>query len=704
MEEKFKFDDQMFLIFFTGLVGIVILALVLYFIKKRSYIPQTFPCKCGHCEEKRLRLRNKSKKFTTSTFFQLLFTGVLMIVFVKGIITINNSGINAPEPSFNPYALLEIPTTASEKDIRSSYRKMSLKYHPDKNKEEGAEEMFIEITKAYETLTDPKKFKTWKETGRNEEERLEKGGIGLPMWLILDKNRNFILVVYLGVIIVGFPVIVWLLLRRCKKLDNNNLSMDTNGIFSQLIPNCLNFPSMIEVLSLSEELMNLVKIKPDDQAFLPVVQKKCLEEFIKKPKYNIPNAIKTQILIAAHLSRIHDQLPEYLKDDLDEILQLTPTILHGMCTVLMQTRNIPGLWQCIRLNAMITQAVNYTDEFSQLPDFYVNDKKLFTKNMNLKKIISLSGDQRIDLINEKIVSCEQPKHQKVIAPKKEKAEIKKASLENIKKKVQHDLDEKKKKLQLQKKPQSSTVVKDTKQQKKTTDDKVVNDQKKDDDLNVNEVDQTIEKDTKLQERRQNIINFLRYHPFNITFIVRALSVTGTRKVVAGVPISIIINGYRYPTDSKGDRKEDIPDEVDEDNSESEEDKDIPDVEIEHGPNEDVYVHNPYCSNNRLERWWFIVTDVKSNLVINATHGYIPISELPFITKVYIPSPKEPGTYYCTLHIICDSYVGVEFKQNIKFDIIERPTRVNKQEEEEMNEVIDSESESEESESESSEDD
>ncbi|KAL7713992.1 J domain-containing protein [Entamoeba marina] len=665
MEEKFKFDDQI-------------------------YIPHTFPCKCGHCEEKRLRLRNKSKKFTTSTFFQLLFTGVLMIVFVKGIITINNSGINAPEPSFNPYALLEIPTTASEKDIRSSYRKMSLKYHPDKNKEEGAEEMFIEITKAYETLTDPKKFKTWKETGRNEEERLEKGGIGLPMWLILDKNRNFILVVYLGVIIVGFPVIVWLLLRRCKKLDNNNLSMDTNGIFSQLIPNCLNFPSMIEVLSLSEELMNLVKIKPDDQAFLPVVQKK------------------------SHLSRIHDQLPEYLKDDLDEILQLTPTILHGMCTVLMQTRNIPGLWQCIRLNAMITQAVNYTDEFSQLPDFYVNDKKLFTKNMNLKKIISLSGDQRIDLINEKIVSCEQPKHQKVIAPKKEKAEIKKASLENIKKKVQHDLDEKKKKLQLQKKPQSSTVVKDTKQQKKTTDDKVVNNQKKDDDdLNVNEVDQTIEKDTKLQERRQNIINFLRYHPFNITFIVRALSVTGTRKVVAGVPISIIINGYRYPTDSKGDvipkwrniledikarEKEDIPDEVDEDNSESEEDKDIPDVEIEHGPNEDVYVHNPYCSNNRLERWWFIVTDVKSNLVINATHGYIPISELPFITKVYIPSPKEPGTYYCTLHIICDSYVGVEFKQNIKFDIIERPTRVNKQEEEEMNEVIDSESESEESES------
>ena len=62
-----------------------------------------------------------------------------------------------PPPSFakkepDLYNILGVEATATERDIKTSYRKLALKYHPDKNKEPGAEDMFKTITSAYAVL------------------------------------------------------------------------------------------------------------------------------------------------------------------------------------------------------------------------------------------------------------------------------------------------------------------------------------------------------------------------------------------------------------------------------------------------------------------------------------------------------------------------------------------------------------------------
>ena len=50
-------------------------------------------------------------------------------------------------------SVLELNPGASEEDIKKAYKKLALKYHPDRNHDEGAEDKFKQISEAYQILT-----------------------------------------------------------------------------------------------------------------------------------------------------------------------------------------------------------------------------------------------------------------------------------------------------------------------------------------------------------------------------------------------------------------------------------------------------------------------------------------------------------------------------------------------------------------------
>ena len=83
------------------------------------------------------------------------------------------------------YKSLGLVRGASEEDIKKAYKKMALKFHPDKNKTPGAEEKFKEIAEAYEVLSDPKKRQVFDQYG-------EEGLKGIYICLLIYYNIFYI--------------------------------------------------------------------------------------------------------------------------------------------------------------------------------------------------------------------------------------------------------------------------------------------------------------------------------------------------------------------------------------------------------------------------------------------------------------------------------------------------------------------------------
>ncbi len=92
----------------------------------------------------------------------------------------------------NYYQILKVDPSSTQQEIKKSYRKLALQWHPDKTTHPEASQKFKQITKAYEVLNSPSKRKHYdlKINNRNRNINSNNNHINPFSFNILFNNQN----------------------------------------------------------------------------------------------------------------------------------------------------------------------------------------------------------------------------------------------------------------------------------------------------------------------------------------------------------------------------------------------------------------------------------------------------------------------------------------------------------------------------------
>jgi len=115
------------------------------------------------------------KEIILHKIMKLLYCVVLLLIICSECRRRNQQAAN-DEPGRDFYKILEVKKGASQAQIKKQYRAMSRKFHPDKNKDPGAEEIFKDVVAAFECLSNEEKRKVYDQRGEAGLKEWEKNG------------------------------------------------------------------------------------------------------------------------------------------------------------------------------------------------------------------------------------------------------------------------------------------------------------------------------------------------------------------------------------------------------------------------------------------------------------------------------------------------------------------------------------------------
>ena len=179
-------------------------------------------CQCKSCKQRLNNLIDKKKNNQDLIFYigALSFFILSFSICYKKVVETKTK-----IKGFNPFEILEISSSATNQEIKKAYKKLAIKYHPDKNLNNlQARAKFMIIAKAYESLTNEEAKKNYELYGNPDGPGAMRFSIGLPGNLVLNKKNHFkILIAFIIIVCIIIPYYFFKWFRRSQNFDENGL-------------------------------------------------------------------------------------------------------------------------------------------------------------------------------------------------------------------------------------------------------------------------------------------------------------------------------------------------------------------------------------------------------------------------------------------------------------------------------------------------
>lgn len=212
-----------------------------------------------------LAKRRRSRLFSQSTLLVVLGWAA-----IAGLVYYTVSQVREDDAAqvFDPYDILGVSYSATERQIKSVYRKLTLKFHPDKIRDVGnstreeLEARYVDITKAYRALTDEVTRENFLKYGHPDGPQQTRYGIALPKFLVEGKGSPLVIAAYVLAVGIMLPIIVGSWWSNSKTYNKMGIHQTTAASFYEDIakvqPHFMTYDKLLDVLCGAEEYRELL--------------------------------------------------------------------------------------------------------------------------------------------------------------------------------------------------------------------------------------------------------------------------------------------------------------------------------------------------------------------------------------------------------------------------------------------------------------
>jgi translocation protein SEC63 len=282
-------------------------------------------------EQERMARKQEAAAKGGSPLVRYGLLALLWIVFLYCVTQV--SGAATEIKKFDPFDILEVSTSANDKEIKKAYRKLSLVYHPDKNPDDPlASARFIQITKAYASLTDPVAKTNYEKYGNPDGPTTTKVGIGLPRFLLEKDNQLMILCLFFFFLLFVVPMVFIMYYQRTKNYAPNGVMLETLYLCGRFINEASRLKNCPELLAASAESRSMLT-RPTDNSEMINLGKEVVEHKALTIKPPLPIVRKNSFLIWGHMQRLHHLMSADLRKDNDELLKHSMKITQAMIEI-----------------------------------------------------------------------------------------------------------------------------------------------------------------------------------------------------------------------------------------------------------------------------------------------------------------------------------------------------------------------------------